>query len=283
MDDKCGGCRKLVRTTQSGLQCSLCKLWYHAKCADASETLVNFLKSEEGQKASIHWYCRACEQGSQKLFEQMVVVDRRLTAVENQLCEIKGSMKSLSQSQQDSSSVVIEKVEEIKNAVASVNERLDGLEGGKMNSGGQGEQDLNRVGTGTRSNELITEVANELRERERRALNVVFAGEVTREKVDLFVQAVGVEAPNNVVEIKTQQKNMLYIVFMKTEREKWSLISKARTISQTKDGLQNIYVNPDLTKTERNNQYLLRPEVRARRQHGEKVKISKGKVIQIPS
>ena len=66
-------------------------------------------------------------------------------------------------------------------------------------------------------------------------------------------------------------------------KKKWSLISKARTISQTKDGLQNIYVNPDLTKTERNNQYMLRQEVRARRQHGEKVKISKGKVIQIPS
>ena len=178
---------------------------------------MNFLKSEEGQEASIHWYCRACEQGSQKLFEQMVVVDRRLTAVENQLCEIKGSMKSLSQSQQDSSSAVIEKIEEIENAVASVNERLDGLEGSKMNSGGRGdEQDLNRVGRGTRSNELISEVANELRERERRALNVVFAGEVTREKVDLFVQAVGVEAPNNVVEIKTQQKNMLYIVSIKT-------------------------------------------------------------------
>ena len=37
-----------------------------------------------------------------------------------------------------------------------------------MNSGGKGdEQDLNRVGRGNRSNELITEVANDLRERER--------------------------------------------------------------------------------------------------------------------
>ena len=115
-----------------------------------------------------------------------------------------------------------------------------------------------------------------------RALSVVFAGEVTREKMDHFIQATGAEAPNKVAEIKTQLKNMLYIVSMKTEREKWSLISKALTISQTKYGLQNIYVNPDLTKTERNNQYLLRQEVRARRQHGE-VKISKGKVFQIVS
>ena len=98
--------------------------------------------------------------------------------------------------------------------------------------------------------------------------------------MDLFVQAAGAEAPNKVVEIKTQQNNMLYILSIKTEKEKLSLISKASTISQNKDGLQKIYVNPDLTKTERNNQYLLRQEVRASQQHGEKVKISKGKVIQ---
>ena len=81
MDDKCGGCRKPARTTQSGLQCSLCRLWPHAKCADANDTL-KFLESED-QKAGAHWYCRACEQGSQKLFEQMVTVDKRLTTVEN--------------------------------------------------------------------------------------------------------------------------------------------------------------------------------------------------------
>ena len=101
-------------------------------------------------------------------FEQMVIVDKRLTTVENQLGEIKDSMKSLSQFQQDSRSAVIEKVEVVENAVASVNERLDRLEGSKMNSGGQVDKhDFNRVGRGNRSNEMITEVADELRERER--------------------------------------------------------------------------------------------------------------------
>ena len=98
----------------------------------------------------------------------MVIVDKRLTTVENQLGEIKDSMKSLSQFQQDSRSAVIEKVEVVENAVASVNERLDRLEGSKMNSGGQVDKhDFNRVGRGNRSNEMITEVADELRERER--------------------------------------------------------------------------------------------------------------------
>ena len=66
---------------------------------------------------------------------------------------------------------------------------------------------------------------------------------------------------------------------MDSEKDKWLLISKARVVSQSKVDLNNIFVNPDLTKTERDLQYQLRQEVRRRREQGENVKIRKGKVI----
>ena len=94
------------------------------------------------------------------------------------------------------------------------------------------------------------------------------------------MEAAGAEKPSNVLKIQTPKK-ALYIVTMASERDKWSLIGKARTISQTKEGLENIFGNPDLTKSECNVQYELRKEVRDRRKLGENVKISKGKVVQV--
>ena len=112
-------------------------------------------------------------------------------------------------------------------------------------------------------------------EREKRARNVIFTGDVTKDKVDTFLQTAKVESPTKVLEISTAQNKKLYIVSMVQEKEKWALIGKARSISQSSDSLNNIYVNPDLTKTERDAQYLLRQEVRRRRQLGENVKIKK--------
>ena len=97
------------------------------------------------------------------------------------------------------------------------------------------------------SSAMITQVATELKEREKRALNVVFAGEITEDKINSFVEAAGAEKPSNVLKIQTPQNKVLYIVTMASERDIWSLIGKARTISQTKEGLENNFVNPDLT------------------------------------
>ena len=52
MDDKCGGCSRAVKSTQTGLQCNLCSLWFHARCAEVSDKLSSFLESEEGQKSN---------------------------------------------------------------------------------------------------------------------------------------------------------------------------------------------------------------------------------------
>ena len=45
------------------------------------------------------------------------------------------------------------------------------------------------------------------------------------------------------------------------------------------DTLTHIYVNPDLTKSERDQQYLLRQEKRERNSRGEEVVIRKGRVV----
>ena len=53
----------------------------------------------------------------------MVIVDKRLTTVKNQLGETKNNIDCLSQSQNDSGSAVIKKVEILEGLVSSLNKR----------------------------------------------------------------------------------------------------------------------------------------------------------------
>ena len=88
MEGHCGDCKKVVKTGSPGTQCDLCQFWLHAKCSNVSKDLIDFLNSTAVQQASIHWYCNSCEKGSQKLFKQMVLIDKRLTSVEEKISEL---------------------------------------------------------------------------------------------------------------------------------------------------------------------------------------------------
>ena len=86
MAESCGACRKQVKSHEQGIQCDLCQYWYHTnKCADVTKGLMEFLNSEDGQKSNVHWYCRACENTSKKLFEQMVLIEKRLSSFEKEV------------------------------------------------------------------------------------------------------------------------------------------------------------------------------------------------------
>ena len=108
---------------------------------------------------------------------------------------------------------------------------------------------------------------------------MVFTGEVTEEKVEKFVASSRGTITNS-IKIVTKEHKTLFIVKLKDEAQKWTLIKKAQTISKSIEGLNKIYVNPDLTRSEREIQYHLRQELKRRRALGEKVKISKGRIVQ---
>lgn len=207
------------------------------------------MNSEAGQQSNVHWYCRICENGTKKIVEQMTSFENRIGMVENVVKNLDDSIKLLT-------------------------EKLESIEVGdcpsKVNKGSS---------SFTQSTGLVAEIADELKERERRVLNVVFAGEVTSEKVEAFLDAAGTDKAKKIQEIETKSKRKIYIVTLTTEAQKWSLIKKSRNVGQTKEGLSNVFVNPDLTRSERDVQYKLRQELRRRRELGESVKISKGRIV----
>lgn len=244
MEGKCGSCRKIVKTNESAVECDLCKFWFHTKCAEVKDTLVKFLESKDGQDANVHWYCKICGQSTKKLLDQMSSIDVRMTIVEEKLDAISTKLDELVKSWPESTlSAPVGKVAET--AIEP---------------------------------KVVTALTNELREREKRATNVVFTGEATEEKIKSVVEKAGIDPPLKIITVGKPDKK-LYIVSLKTEGDKWKLISKARSICMANEGLNGVYVNPDLTKSERDLQYQLRQELKRRRALGENVVIKRGVVV----
>ena len=260
----CGTCKKAIDDdSQSSIECESCIHWYHINCVDVPEEVIDHLKVP-----GLHWLCPKCESQNQKTSSLERKIEE-LTELVSRDIEPKFNMLERSYA---------EAVKQIE----SNSEKLTSKIGESL------KKDYPQLAP---SNEnipkntaaVVSELAGEMKEREKRLLNVVFSGADTKERVGSFVAKSGLKEPTKISEISTPNKRKLFIVTMQEEIEKWTLIGKARKISSANDEFQGVYVNPDLTKTERDVQFKLREEVRRRRALGENVKISKGRVVTIDS
>ena len=281
-DHVCGGCKRNLKS--DAVQCNVCTLWFDMKCSGCDNETAAFLRSAAGKQSSVHWHCTSCDNSTRALHDMVSTINKRVSQVERKLDDLKEGFDSVEVKVQQLDDG-FEKANaslslEIKQAVEALNIKIDSLvESSKQSSAIQTVSNSGHsVSKPKEAADIVSQVAYELEEREKRRLNVVFTGNVDKEKVERFWKAAGTQKPSKLFEIKTQQKT-LFIVTMDSEKDKWLLISKARVVSQSKVDLNNIFVNPDLTKTERDLQYQLRQEVRRRREQGENVKIRKGKVI----
>jgi len=251
-----------------GMQCDLCRFWFHARCTDATKTLIEFLNSDEGQKSSIHWYCRACESGSRKLFEQMVKFDGRLSIVEKHLCDLGDKVDSL---------IARPISSDVEKSLNDLNEKVSSLMTRPSSSD---------VGASIQAQSL-SQISREIEDRNRRKCNIIVYGlkEGEEKIVDEILSKIGdkVEKADEPVwlgKTKSGTSTKPLLVKLKTEKDKWNVITKARAI--TKEHYHGVFLNPDLSKTERIEQGLLRKELKSRRGRGEEVRIKNGSIIPIP-
>lgn len=273
---KCGGCQKTLKG--DAVACSVCDLWYDLKCADVDASTFSFLNSPSGKKGSIHWNCASCESSSKKLMDMIAKtnnkVDQLTLVVAGLDTKVEGKLENLNKGLKD---VVVSFHEQLDKAVAFLNEKLETVARSPSHTGSESRpNDLD--GASTIAPNVVSALTNELRERDKRARNAVFTGNATETTIKLIAQKAEVEAPLEIVTVGKPGKKF-FIVTFKSESQKWRTVSRARGICMASDELKGIYVNPDLTKTERDHQYQLRKEVRERRARGENVMIKKGAVV----
>ena len=53
--EECGVCMKQVGDEDQGLECEVCKKWWHSGCVDIEDSEYEMLARH--CKGTIHWYC----------------------------------------------------------------------------------------------------------------------------------------------------------------------------------------------------------------------------------
>ena len=141
------------------------------------------------------------------------------------------------------------------------------------------------------------DIIHEAEERFKRRKNLIISGapeqtagtvEERREKDEEYIEDMAKEMgmerfePENVSRIGAIRNSKPRLIRFKCSdpREKYTLLRESKKLKNVPK-FQGVYVNPDLTAAQRKRDVELRRELRARREAGEKVKISQGRIVTI--
>ena len=61
---------------QKGIECEICKHWFHANCVDIEDSEYEVLTSHK--KGSIHWYCDDCNVKSTELLKLVFNIQEKM-------------------------------------------------------------------------------------------------------------------------------------------------------------------------------------------------------------
>lgn len=247
--NKCGKCKKVVKKDEKGILCEYCSLWYHLPCDGVSEELYNLIQNDQ-----VHWFCKTC---NNKAIEVMKLV----------------------QSLKDKQDAIEKKVDQVEKRVESI-EKVEGSFKAKVQN-------------------VVREEVRETKFRDERISNVVITGmrEVASDDTEdsdddvndadndkdrveaLFSDVMKVEnvTISEVYRIpsKNEEQPRPIVVKMATKVMKEKVLRKKKKLFEHPEW-KHIFINPDLTKALREEEYRLREEKRERISKGEKNLIIRG-------
>ena len=79
--DKCETCNKCVLEKDYGIQCEICKSWYHAKCVDNNVQVYTYLECSK----NLHWFCDSCNRGVPQVMEEITRLKGRQEIIEQEI------------------------------------------------------------------------------------------------------------------------------------------------------------------------------------------------------
>jgi Pyruvate/2-oxoacid:ferredoxin oxidoreductase delta subunit len=76
------GCGKKLKKSDTSVQCTVCSLWCHKKCAAISDEFLKFLEEQKKNTGLAYWACRPCTVYAQGMNHQLREMEKRLDSVE---------------------------------------------------------------------------------------------------------------------------------------------------------------------------------------------------------
>jgi len=86
-NEECEICNSCVDIDQKGIECEICKHWFHASCVDIEDNEYEVLTNHK--KGSIHWYCEKCNVKSVELFTLVFNIQEKMQNSEMELEKMK--------------------------------------------------------------------------------------------------------------------------------------------------------------------------------------------------
>lgn len=108
---KCGTCVKPVADQDNGVLCEICDNWYHSRCQGITESMYKALSQFS---ADLHWFCKNCRTGAEKLLASMAKMQSKVDKLEDEMVRIKT----------DCDKSILQAVGDIKKELTQLNDRM---------------------------------------------------------------------------------------------------------------------------------------------------------------
>lgn len=242
LKDPCLGCGKQVKSAKA-LQCIMCELWCHKDCGNISDDMFKLCELQKKEEGSAFWICQCCRAFATKMSAQMKEIDKKVTKLE----------KNYS-AQQETIGTVVKDTKLLGEKVEAISKEQKDMRTQETSSEGRN----------------ISEVLRELREQEARKNNIVvhnieesnnpsadnrkeydtkslenLAGQLavnfSRESVQ-FIKRLGKKTPG---------RTRPLLIGMKEFDTKEKFLEKARTLVDKEEAWCDVYLCPDLTPKQR--------------------------------
>ena len=125
-EERCRHCWRVVTSKQDGIQCEICCIWVHCKCAEIPEEAYNVVENQ-----GIHYFCKWCDETANSMISMMTKLNDRQNKLESQLLEIEATQYDKDKHVQDIETDVKgvkTNVEVAMKAITELRERVEKVE-----------------------------------------------------------------------------------------------------------------------------------------------------------
>ena len=254
----CPSCEKKVGDDECSMFCNLCELWFHIDCVQFPKAVYDIL-SKHKDLESIKWFCPTCKPKSEEALEKYCSLERKTETLSEDMITVKNEVETLKTT--------------ISNIVKK--EIFDGL----------GERQeierrkMNLVVYGLPEPDIDQSIAWDTDKKVQHDTDTVR---------NIFVNELGaaLSPREGIVDSRRLGKKTddrprpLKLVFNNMEAKRFVLVNAKNLRNSTDPIGKKLFVNPDLTPSQRKIQHELREEMWKQRENGKNAIISKGKIIE---
>ena len=253
---ECRQCAEEVKAAQCAIACDKCAVFYHIECIGVSKEKYKMIMEDAAlDQPALHYYCPFCRV---KCMEAVAKID----LLEGQTRNLASNVAKLTERVENLESKVVKTVSQ--NVRTELDERND-IERRKNNV---------VVFNMPESNTKDSWYSNDIKQEDTAAIVKIISKSV----------GVNVSKPNKIKDVlrlgqKNQGKPRPLKVFFTDIDVKRQVLQNSKRLKGSEHH-SNIYINPDLTPKQRENDFNLRKELKVRRTEGQQgIYISKGKIV----